>query len=178
MVGIVLISHSIGLAEGAAELVAEIAGGVRVIAAGGTDDGRLGTSTDRISSAIQAADAGDGVVLIPDLGNAFKVRLVYVLRPLTDIEATRQRRNWPLHLGAAAAKVIYDSMFAVLVERAFPTILLRYREILAEPLRATEMLARFAGLDVAPSRIKQAAAFVRHPSSNASPSSGVESPPE
>jgi phosphoenolpyruvate---glycerone phosphotransferase subunit DhaM len=70
MVGIVLISHSIGLAEGTAELVAEIAGGVRVIAAGGTDDGRLGTSTDRISSAIDAADAGDGVLLIPDLGSS------------------------------------------------------------------------------------------------------------
>jgi phosphoenolpyruvate---glycerone phosphotransferase subunit DhaM len=70
MVGIVLISHSIGLAEGAAELVAQIAGGVRVIAAGGTDDGRLGTSTDRISSAIAAADAGDGVLLIPDLGSS------------------------------------------------------------------------------------------------------------
>jgi PTS hybrid protein len=70
MVGIVLISHSSGLAQGAAELVGQIAGGVRVIPAGGTDDGRLGTSTDRIVAAIAAADTGDGVLLIPDLGSS------------------------------------------------------------------------------------------------------------
>jgi len=70
MVGIVLISHSKGLAEGAAELAGQIAGGARVIPAGGTDDGRLGTSTERIGAAIAAADTGDGVLLIPDLGSA------------------------------------------------------------------------------------------------------------
>ena len=70
MVGIVLISHSKGLAEGAAELAGQIAGGARVIPAGGTDDGRLGTSTERIGAAITAADTGDGVLLIPDLGSA------------------------------------------------------------------------------------------------------------
>jgi phosphoenolpyruvate---glycerone phosphotransferase subunit DhaM len=70
MVGIVLISHSSGLAQGAAELVGQIAAGVRVIPAGGTDDGRLGTSTDRITAAIAAADTGHGVLLIPDLGSS------------------------------------------------------------------------------------------------------------
>jgi dihydroxyacetone kinase phosphotransfer subunit len=70
MVGIVLISHSGQLAEGAAELASQIAGGARVVPAGGTDDGRLGTSTERIAAAISAADTGDGVLLIPDLGSA------------------------------------------------------------------------------------------------------------
>jgi phosphoenolpyruvate---glycerone phosphotransferase subunit DhaM len=70
MVGIVLISHSSGLAQGAAELIGQIAAGVRVIPAGGTDDGRLGTSTDRITAAIAAADTGHGVLLIPDLGSS------------------------------------------------------------------------------------------------------------
>jgi phosphoenolpyruvate---glycerone phosphotransferase subunit DhaM len=70
MVGIVLISHSSSLAAGAAELVGQIAGAARVVPAGGTDDGRLGTSTERIAAAITAADTGDGVLLIPDLGSA------------------------------------------------------------------------------------------------------------
>src|SRR5439155_15407251 len=70
MVGIVLISHSSGLAAGAAELAGQIAGGARVVPAGGTEDGRLGTSTERIAAAIEAADTGDGVLLIPDLGSA------------------------------------------------------------------------------------------------------------
>ncbi len=70
MVGIVLISHSAGLAEGAAELVGQIAGGSRVVAAGGTEDGALGTSTRLILDAIAKADQGAGVVLIPDLGSS------------------------------------------------------------------------------------------------------------
>lgn len=70
MVGIVLVSHSTGLAEGVAELVGQVARGVRVVPAGGTDDGRLGTSTERIRAAIAAADTGDGVLLIPDLGSS------------------------------------------------------------------------------------------------------------
>jgi len=45
MIGIVLVSHSSVLAQGAAELVDQIAAGARVVPAGGTDDGRLGTST-------------------------------------------------------------------------------------------------------------------------------------
>jgi phosphoenolpyruvate---glycerone phosphotransferase subunit DhaM len=70
MVGIVLISHSRALAEGAADLAAQIAGGVRIKAAGGDADGGLGTSTDLIAKAIAEADQGDGVLLIPDLGSS------------------------------------------------------------------------------------------------------------
>ncbi len=70
MVGIVLISHSSGLAEGAAELVGQIAGGARVVPAGGTEDGQLGTSTQLILEAIAKADQGAGVLLIPDLGSS------------------------------------------------------------------------------------------------------------
>jgi phosphoenolpyruvate---glycerone phosphotransferase subunit DhaM len=81
MVGIVLVSHSIGLAEGAAELVAQIARGVRVVPAGGTDDGRLGTSTQRIYAAITAADTGDGVLLIPDLGSSVLTALSLLADP-------------------------------------------------------------------------------------------------
>jgi dihydroxyacetone kinase DhaKLM complex PTS-EIIA-like component DhaM len=64
-VGIVLVSHSAALAEGAAELAAQISGGtVAIVAAGGTEDGRLGTSAAKV------ADAGAGVVILPDLGSA------------------------------------------------------------------------------------------------------------
>src|SRR5262249_20940237 len=70
MVGTVPISHSSGLADGTAELVGQIAGGARVVAAGGTEDGRLGTSTQLILDAIAQADQGEGVLLIPDLGSS------------------------------------------------------------------------------------------------------------
>jgi PTS hybrid protein len=81
MVGIVLVSHSTELAQGTAELVAQIAHGVRVVPAGGTDDGRLGTSTKRICAAIAAADTGDGVLLIPDLGSSVLTALSLLADP-------------------------------------------------------------------------------------------------
>jgi dihydroxyacetone kinase phosphotransfer subunit len=70
-VGIVLVSHSAALAEGAAELASQVSGGtVAIIPAGGTDDGELGTSAAKVQRAVKAADAGAGVVIVPDLGSA------------------------------------------------------------------------------------------------------------
>ncbi|TMR96882.1 dihydroxyacetone kinase phosphoryl donor subunit DhaM [Nonomuraea basaltis] len=71
MVGLVLVSHSAGLAAEAVALVRSIAGdSTPVAAAGGTDDGGLGTSLDLIEAAVREADQGDGVVIIPDLGSS------------------------------------------------------------------------------------------------------------
>jgi phosphoenolpyruvate---glycerone phosphotransferase subunit DhaM len=70
-VGIVLVSHSASLADGTAELAGQVGGGTVTIAtAGGTDDGRLGTSIDKDAAAIQRADAGAGVLILPDLGSS------------------------------------------------------------------------------------------------------------
>jgi phosphoenolpyruvate---glycerone phosphotransferase subunit DhaM len=71
MVGIVLVSHSCRLVEGLAELLDQIGSwDVPVALAGGSVDGRLGTSADLVAAAIKAADRGAGVVVIPDLGSA------------------------------------------------------------------------------------------------------------
>jgi PTS hybrid protein len=70
VVGLVLVSHSRRLAEGLAELIAQLAADVTVVTAGGTDDGRIGTSPDAVTAALSAADSGDGVVVLPDLGSA------------------------------------------------------------------------------------------------------------
>jgi len=70
-VGIVLVSHSAELAEGAAHLAAQVSGGtVTIVAAGGTDDGDLGTSAAKVERALRQADRGAGVVVLPDLGSA------------------------------------------------------------------------------------------------------------
>jgi PTS hybrid protein len=69
-VGIVVVSHSEKIAEGVVELAAQMAGGVAIIAAGGTDDGRIGTSFDRVTAGLAAADTGEGVVVLCDLGSA------------------------------------------------------------------------------------------------------------
>ncbi|MET7998413.1 dihydroxyacetone kinase phosphoryl donor subunit DhaM [Amycolatopsis sp. NPDC005232] len=70
-VGIVLVSHSAKLAEGLADLAAQMAPDVRIIPAGGLpDDGGIGTDYDEVVAATQRADSGDGVVLLYDLGSA------------------------------------------------------------------------------------------------------------
>jgi PTS hybrid protein len=70
-VGIVLVSHSAELAAGAAHLAAQVSGGtVTIIAAGGTDDGELGTSAAKVQRGLRLAESGLGVVVLPDLGSA------------------------------------------------------------------------------------------------------------
>ena len=71
MVGIVLVSHSERLAHGLRDMLVQVAGEeVPIEAAGGTDDGGLGTSYDRILVAIDRADRGGGVLVLTDLGSA------------------------------------------------------------------------------------------------------------
>ena len=71
MVGIVVVSHSSALAEGLAQLAAQMAGpDVRIEPAGGLPGGGLGTDEDRVRAAIRAADQGSGVVVLGDLGSA------------------------------------------------------------------------------------------------------------
>jgi PTS hybrid protein len=70
MVGLVLVSHSATLAKGLVELITQLAPDVTVTTAAGTEDGRIGTSADLVTRAVAAADSGDGVVIVPDLGSA------------------------------------------------------------------------------------------------------------
>ncbi len=73
LVGIVLVSHSAQVAASVAELAKGLAGGaaeVPLAAAGGTEDGGLGTSAELIAAAAAAVDRGAGVAVLTDLGSA------------------------------------------------------------------------------------------------------------
>ncbi|MBO1004085.1 dihydroxyacetone kinase phosphoryl donor subunit DhaM [Pseudogracilibacillus auburnensis] len=69
-VGIVLISHSEKVACGIKDIIRQVIQDVPVEVAGGTDDGKIGTSMDRISAAIECADQNKGILLFYDLGSA------------------------------------------------------------------------------------------------------------
>lgn len=69
-VGLVVVSHSAKIAEGVVEMAAQMAVGVPLKPAGGTDDGGIGTDATLIAEAIAAADEGDGVLVFADLGSA------------------------------------------------------------------------------------------------------------
>jgi PTS hybrid protein len=68
-VRLVVVSHSEKIADGAAELAAQMAPDVAIIPAGGTDDGRIGTSLEKVMAALEQA-AGGGIVVLTDLGSA------------------------------------------------------------------------------------------------------------
>ena len=56
MVGLVIVSHSAALAEGVVELAREMGGEeVAIEAAGGMDDGAIGTDAERVLAAIERA---------------------------------------------------------------------------------------------------------------------------
>ena len=68
-VSLVVVSHSGKIADGAAELAAQMAPDVVVLTAGGTSDGRIGTSLEKVLAALDKAGSG-GTVILTDLGSA------------------------------------------------------------------------------------------------------------
>ncbi len=73
VIGIVIVSHSHGIAEGVAELAREMGGpDVRLETAGGLDmpDHPIGTDAVLVMQAIERAWSDDGVLVLMDLGSA------------------------------------------------------------------------------------------------------------
>jgi phosphoenolpyruvate---glycerone phosphotransferase subunit DhaM len=105
-VGLVIVSHSARLAEGVVELAGQMAqADVKLVAAGGTDDGGLGTSLTKVLNALLAADSSDGVVVLVDLGSAGLIAEM-ALEQLPDWRRERIRiANAPLVEGAVVAAV-------------------------------------------------------------------------
>jgi PTS hybrid protein len=99
LVGIVLVSHSEQLAYGLREVLLQVGtADVPVEVAGGTEDGRIGTSYQRISAAIDRADRGAGVLVLTDLGSA-----VLTARTVLEDRSTAE------HTGSVA--VLVDAPF-------------------------------------------------------------------
>ena len=70
MVGIVIVSHSQKLAEGVVEISRMMAKSVPIAAAGGLEDGSLGTSYEKICAAIDSVYTSAGVIVLMDMGSA------------------------------------------------------------------------------------------------------------
>ncbi len=68
---LVLVSHSVKIAEGVVDLAGEMAPDVPILCGAGTLEGGLGTSVDQVTGAVERAlVAADGVVVLADLGSA------------------------------------------------------------------------------------------------------------
>ena len=105
LVGIVFVSHSADIAAGLVTLARQMAPTVALVAAGGTDDGGIGTSFDKITAGLAEADNGRGVVLLCDLGSA--ILTAETALDFLDDEARQRARlaDAPLVEGGVAAAV-------------------------------------------------------------------------
>jgi len=106
VVGIVIVSHSREIASGTAALAAQMAGPeVRIEAAGGGPDGGLGTDGSLVGAAIEAADQGQGAIVLGDLGSAILTARA-VLEEQVDGNGSVRLVDAPLVEGAIAAAVM------------------------------------------------------------------------
>ncbi len=73
MFGIILVSHSQKITDGTKEMIEEMTGtndAVRIISAGGTGDGRLGTNSIMIMEAIEENADCHHILIFCDIGSA------------------------------------------------------------------------------------------------------------
>jgi dihydroxyacetone kinase DhaKLM complex PTS-EIIA-like component DhaM len=65
MVSLLIVSHSAQLAAGVREFASQVAGDtVQILDAGGTDDGSLGTSINRIQQGLEQIASPDGTLVL------------------------------------------------------------------------------------------------------------------
>ena len=101
MVVILLVSHSKKITDGLKEMIEEMTGThehIKIISAGGTEDGRLGTNPIFIFEQIEANQDADNFYLFADIGSAvmsidtvldmlddqLKAKCVYIDAPLVE----------------------------------------------------------------------------------------------
>ncbi|PZE62403.1 dihydroxyacetone kinase phosphoryl donor subunit DhaM [Curtobacterium sp. MCLR17_044] len=104
-VGILVVSHSAAIATGTVELARQMAADVPLIAAGGTDDGGIGTSFEAITAGIEELAQADAVVVLCDLGSAYLTTDTALDFLDDDVRARVHVSQAPLVEGAVAAAV-------------------------------------------------------------------------
>jgi phosphoenolpyruvate-protein phosphotransferase/dihydroxyacetone kinase phosphotransfer subunit len=106
LVGIVVVSHGEELARGVVQVASQMAAGQQLMAAaGGLEDGGLGTSLERIERALDAVYSEDGVLILMDLGSAVMTTEMLLESLPADKRARVRMSNAPLVEGAVAAAV-------------------------------------------------------------------------
>ena len=83
--GMTLVSHVEEIAQGLPKLLKQVAGDVSITSAGGTDDGDIGTSMEKILEAFED-NAADEILAFYDLGSSrMNLELAFTTRPLLKV---------------------------------------------------------------------------------------------
>ena len=106
-IGVVLVSHSELIADGLRDLVNEMNDGtVPVIAAGGADGGRIGTSAIKIQEAIEELEDCDNILIYADLGSSILSAETALDLVDEDLADKCQMVDCPIVEGALAGVII------------------------------------------------------------------------
>lgn len=101
-VSIVIVSHSEEVAFGIKEMIEQISDQLVVETAGGTNDGGIGTSLEKIKGAIKRASSPKGTLIFYDMGSAkMNVQFAVETNAFSDVEIV----DAPLIEGAYIAAV-------------------------------------------------------------------------
>ena len=106
MIGIAVVAHSEELARGVCEVARQMGAGepVPIEPAGGTDDGRIGTSIEKVERAFhQVLEESEGVLVLMDLGSAVMITEMAVEALPAEMQERARLSNAPLVEGAIAA---------------------------------------------------------------------------
>lgn len=99
------VSHSALIAQGLVELARQMAPTVTLVAAGGREDGGIGTDFDAITTGIGVAEDGAGVVILCDLGSAILTAETAIEFLDDDVRERVRIADAPLVEGGVAAAV-------------------------------------------------------------------------
>ncbi|WP_237660493.1 dihydroxyacetone kinase phosphoryl donor subunit DhaM [Tepidanaerobacter sp. GT38] len=106
LVGIILVSHSKKMAEGAKEIITQVIGDkVKIEVAAGTSDNRLGTDVFLIEQKVLEVFDGDGVLIIPDLGSAVMSAEMAIESLEEPVRSKTHLADSPFFEGAIAASM-------------------------------------------------------------------------
>ncbi|MGP6139337.1 MULTISPECIES: dihydroxyacetone kinase phosphoryl donor subunit DhaM [unclassified Jeotgalibaca] len=118
--GILLISHVKEIAEGLAMLLDQIAADVTIVAVGGTDEGEIGTSFERISAGIASFEEST-ILAFYDLGSA-KMNLELAME-MTEKEVILNETAFIEGAYTAASLVQVDVDLSAINEQLTPLII-------------------------------------------------------
>lgn len=83
---------------------------------------------------------------VPDIVVAWSPVFIMIERPIEEIEASRARRLWPLHLGAPGAEACYSSAHRDLKALNQDFLTVSYADLTKNSEHAIDQIARWAGL--------------------------------
>lgn len=95
-------------------------------------------------------------LIIPQIVSVFSPKVLYVTRPLKEIEASRRRRRWPETMGGRGAARIYSAMIHAVIDCGVKATWIHYSELRDDPDGVIGLLGQVLDAPLRPEGIAEA----------------------